>query len=72
MPFSALKPSDDFPQDLSALTRIELEQLQARVNEELFRECNALRAANGETLYRFNAVAHELAIRQVLGDLGPL
>ncbi|GLB67105.1 hypothetical protein [Arthrobacter mangrovi] len=72
MPFSALRPSDDFPRDLSTLTRAELEQLEARVNEELFRECNAYLAAHGETLYRFNAVAHELAIRRVLGDLGPL
>jgi hypothetical protein len=72
MPFSALKPSDEFPQDLSALTPVELESLQAKVNEELFRECNTGRAASSETLFRFNAVSHELAIRQLFGDLGPL
>jgi len=72
MPFSALKPSDEFPPDLTVLTRIELEALQARVNEELFRECNDQLAADGETLFRFNAVAHELAIRRELRDLRDL
>ncbi|EMY33196.1 hypothetical protein D477_016125 [Arthrobacter crystallopoietes BAB-32] len=72
MPFSALKPSDEFPPDLTVLTRIELEVLQARVNEELFRECNDHLAPDGETLFRFNTVAHELAIRRELRDLREL
>ncbi|QTG80783.1 hypothetical protein [Arthrobacter crystallopoietes] len=69
MPFSALKPSDEFPKDLSTLSEPALEVLQRRVNEELFRECNERLVADAETVFRFNAVAHEVAIREAFRDL---
>lgn len=72
MPFSALKPSDEFPKDLSSLSEPDLEVLQRRVNEELFRECNERLIADAETMFRFNAVAHEVAIREAFRDLSGL
>jgi hypothetical protein len=72
MPFSALRPSDEFPKDLSSLSEPDLEALQRRVNEELFQECNERQVADAETMFRFHAVAHEVAIREAFRDLNGL
>ena len=58
-----LRPTDPFPQPLEALSNRDIEDLQSRVNEELFRECNAQSAPDPITLSRFWQVSDEMTAR---------
>ncbi|EMY32779.1 hypothetical protein D477_018389 [Arthrobacter crystallopoietes BAB-32] len=60
-----LSPKDPFPEDLGALSQVELERLAAQLQEEVFRECNSRSGrASALTLHRQSLVEFELSLRQ--------